>query len=98
MEPSAFPPWRGWRICYSVPVSHRLHVLIAEEMNTRLRKIAQRRRISKGELVRRAIEAELARATSRGSSGADPVSRLAAINAPTADIDQMIAEVEAGRE
>jgi hypothetical protein len=27
----------------------------------------------------------------------DPLERLAALNAPTADIDQMLAEIEAGR-
>ena len=79
-------------------MSHRLQVLIPEELESRLRKAAQRGGVSKGEFVRRAIEGAL-----RGSSGkrrraVDPLDRLASLNAPTADIDQMVREIEAGRD
>jgi len=77
-------------------MSHRLQVLIPEELDARIQKAAQRRRLYKGAWVRLAIEDALA----RGSSGPpmhDPLARLASLNAPTADIDDMIAEIESGR-
>jgi hypothetical protein len=74
-------------------MSHRLQVLIPESLEARLAKAAQRRRLSKGEWVRRAIEQALA----EGAHEPDPLERLAALGGPTADIDQMLAEIEAGR-
>lgn len=74
-------------------MSHRLQVLITESLDARLAKAAQRRRLSKGEWVRRAIE----QALTEGPREVDPLDRLAALGAPTADIDQMLAEIEAGR-
>lgn len=69
------------------PMSHRLQVLVPPALDARIRKAAQRSRLSKGEWVRRAIEAAL-----EGRTGADPLSRLAALGGPTANIEQMIAE------
>jgi hypothetical protein len=60
-------------------------------VEARVRKAAQRSRILKGEW-RRAIERALAEGT-----GSDPLARLAGLGAPTADIEQMLAEIEAGR-
>jgi len=77
-------------------MSHRLQVLIPEELEVRLRKAAQRSRTSKGEWVRRAIEDTLQRSCESRGTG-DPLTRLASLGAPTADIDQMLAEIEAGR-
>ncbi len=74
-------------------MSNRLQVLIPEGLDARLRKAAQRNRLSKGEWVRRAIE----RALSQEKATPDPVAKLAALNAPTGDIEQMLAEIEAGR-
>jgi hypothetical protein len=74
-------------------MSHRLQVLIPERLDARVRKASQRCRISKGEWVRRAIEHALA----ENGPPPDPLARLAALGAPTADIDQMLAEIEAGR-
>ena len=77
-------------------MSHRLQVLIPEELDARIRKAAARDRVSKGEWVRRAIEAVLRHGTdARGAS--DPLARLSALEAPTGDIDQMLDEIEAGR-
>lgn len=77
-------------------MSYRLQVLIPEELDTRLRKAAQRSRVSKGELVRRAIESALDR--SGGSRNAvDALTRLASLGAPVGDIDQLLAEIETGR-
>jgi hypothetical protein len=74
-------------------MSYRLQVLIPESLEARLAKAAQRRRMSKGEWVRRAIEDALA----AGPRVPDPLERLGSLGAPTADIEQMLAEIEAGR-
>ena len=74
-------------------MSSRLQVLLPEGLDARLRKAAQRSRMSKGQWVRRAIEQALA----SGQVEPDPLARLASLGAPTADIDQMLAEIEAGR-
>jgi hypothetical protein len=74
-------------------MSHRLQVLIPDGLDARFRKAAQRSRLSKGAWVRRAIE----RALAETPSPPDPLEKLASLGAPTADIDQMLAEIEAGR-
>ena len=75
-------------------MSHRLQVFIPEELDARIRKAARRLRVSKGEWVRRAVEAAL-RSASGQRDDADPLSRLGSLEAPTADIDQMLSEIEA---
>ncbi len=72
-------------------MSHRLQVLIPPELDARLRKAAQRKGVSKGEWVRAAVERALA------TSDVDPVKQLASLDAPVADIDDMLKEIEAGR-
>lgn len=74
-------------------MSHRLQVLIPERLDAQVTKAAARRRSSKGEWVRRAIERALAAEAGAG----DPLDRLASLEAPTADIDRMLEEIEAGR-
>ena len=74
-------------------MSHRLQVLIPEELAARLRKAAVRARVSRGEWVRRAIERALAGDVPPG----DPVERLSSLGAPTCDIEQMLREIESGR-
>ena len=76
-------------------MSHRLQVLIPPELDTQLEKAAQRSRLSKGEWVRRALREALRRPTEGGAL--NQVDRLAALSAPTADIEQMLSEIEAGR-
>jgi len=77
-------------------MSHRLQVLIPAELDAQLDKAAQRSRVSKGEWVRRALRKAL-RTESRRKTGSDPLTRLASLKAPTAEIDQMLSEIEAGR-
>ena len=77
-------------------MSHRLQVLIPPQLDAQLRKAAQRSRMSKGEWVRRALT-EAAERSASGTSSADPVIQLSALQGPTADIDQMLPEIEAGR-
>jgi predicted transcriptional regulator len=74
-------------------MSHRLQVLIPSELDARLNNAAQRSRMSKSEWTRRALEEFLR----RKAPMSDPVSRLANLNAQTADIDQMLLEIAAGR-
>ena len=61
-------------------------MLIPEELDMQLRKAARRNRVSKGEWVRRALRQSV-----------DAVARLASLNAPTADIEQMLSEIVRGR-
>jgi len=74
-------------------MSHRLQVLVPEGLDARIAKAAQRRRMSKGEWVRRALE----QALTEGPRDVDPLERLGSLGAPTADVEQMLAEIEAGR-
>lgn len=78
-------------------MSHRLQVLIPEALDARIRKEAERRRVSKEEWVRRAIEASLRQALEGGGVADDPLAALARLEAPTGDIEQMLSEIEAGR-
>lgn len=71
-------------------MSHRLQVLIPDSLDVAISAAAARRRISKGEFVRSALEQALARQVAEG----DPVARLAALNAPTADVAEMLEDVE----
>lgn len=74
-------------------MSHRLQVLIPEDLDAELRKASERARISRGEWVRRAIEAALADSGRRS----DAVARLASLEGPTGPMDLVLAEIEAGR-
>lgn len=74
-------------------MSTRLQVLIPETLDRQIRKAALRRRLSTGAWVREALE----RALAEPSKGGDPLAQLAELGAPTADIEQMLAEIEAGR-
>jgi len=78
-------------------MSRRLQVLIPEELDARIRKAAQRSRVSKGQWVRRAIEDSLRHPPGQAQQVSEPLARLASLQAPTADIEQMIAEIESGR-
>ena len=73
-------------------MSIRLQVLIPEALDRRIRKAAQRKRLSNGAWVRQAIEQAL-----QEDRSMDPLDRLSSLGAPTGDIEQMLAEIEAGR-
>lgn len=74
-------------------MSHRLQILIPEALDQRVRKAAQRSRLSKGAWVRKSIETAL----QPTEAARNPIDRLASLGAPTGDIDQILAEIEAGR-
>ena len=74
-------------------MSIRLQILVPESLDARVRKAAQRSRQSTGAWVRQAIE----RALVDERTAPDPLARLASLGGPTGDIDQILAEIEAGR-
>jgi len=74
-------------------MSHRLQVLIPESLQARVRKSAVRRRLSESAWVRQVIEKALA----NPGDAVDPIAKLARLSAPTGNIKQMLAEIEAGR-
>ena len=74
---------------------NRLQILLPEELDVRLRKAADRSRVSMGAWVREAIEERLARQAA--ALPHDPLAALGALEGPTADIDEMLAEIERGR-
>jgi hypothetical protein len=71
----------------------RLQVLVPASLDARVERAAGRLRLSKGEWVRRALE----RALEAEQVATDPLDALAALAAPAADVEQMLAEIEAGR-
>ncbi len=73
-------------------MSHRLQILVPEALNRRVQKAAQRSRLSAGAWVRQAIEDAL-----RDDRRGDPLDALARLGGPTGDIDQVLAEIDAGR-
>jgi len=79
-------------------MSIRLQVLLEPAELREIRRAARRQRMTVSEWVRQTL-----RAARRAEPGSDPGRRLAAIAAasghalPTADIDQMLAEIERGR-
>ena len=75
-------------------MSHRLQVLIPEELEISLKKASQRAGVSKGEYVRRAIEEALSRSNSDDDS--DPLARLEILGAPTSSIEDMVSDTHAG--
>lgn len=83
--------------CYTHAMSKRLQVLLADEEMSDFQLLAQREHLTLGEWVRRTLrEARMHRSVK------DPAAKLAAIrraveyNFPTADIDQMLREIEQG--
>ncbi len=75
---------------------HRLQVLISPELDAQLRKAAQRIRVSKGEWVRRVLQ-ESVRKPAKVHAMSDPLVRLESLGAPTADIEEMLSEIDAAR-
>ncbi len=62
-------------------------------LEDRVRAAAERQHMSTAEWLRLAVE----RALDGHVQAPDPLARLASLDAPTADIDEMLAQIEAGR-
>lgn len=74
-------------------MSSRLQIIVPERLEQDVRRAARRRHLSTSAWVRQAIERHLV----DDQPATDPLDRLAALGAPTADIDQMLEEIDAGR-
>lgn len=74
-------------------MSTRLQILVPPGLDARVRKAARRGGVSVGAWVRQAIE----RALTDPRAAPDPLDALSRLGAPTGDLDQMLAEIEAGR-
>jgi hypothetical protein len=74
-------------------MSTRLQIVVPAALERRVRKAAQRRRLTTSAWVRDAIE----RALADDRPATDPLDKLAALGGPTADLVQMLAEIDAGR-
>lgn len=74
-------------------MSIRLQILVSEALDRRIDKAAQRSRLSTSAWVRQAIEHALAEDRPVGEA----LDRLARLEAPTGDIEQMLTDIEAGR-
>ena len=78
-------------------MSKRLQVILDDEELQEIQRIAELKQMTVAEWVRQTL-----RAARKGESSGDPNSKLAAIRAaarnsfPTADVDEMIAQIEAG--
>lgn len=80
---------------YDEPVrNHRLQVLVSSILAGRIRKAANRKHLSRAEWVRRAIEQGLVEPQ---RAQADSLDRLERLGAPTADIEEMLAQIHAGQ-
>lgn len=78
-------------------MSHRLQVLIPEELDAEISKAARRRSLSKGEWVRQALREALDRSARAAGEGGDSLRRLASLEGPTGEIETLLAEIVAGR-
>lgn len=78
-------------------MSKRLQVLLAEEELREIQQVARRQRVTVAEWVRQAL-----RVARREHGAGDPHRKMAAVRAavrhsfPTAEVDQMLAEIERG--
>jgi len=73
--------------------THRLQVQIPLRLDAQIRKAARRHRMTKSKWVRRAIKS----AMTHDRNNADALDRLSRLGAPTGHVDQMLAEIAAGR-
>jgi hypothetical protein len=78
-------------------MSKRLQVLLPEEDMKQIQRLARRERLTVGEWVRRALrEAQKQRPTRDPEFKLRAVRRAVEHSFPTADIDQMLSEIERG--
>jgi hypothetical protein len=78
-------------------MSKRLQVLLADEEMSDIRILAQREHVTVGEWVRRTLrEARTHKSVKDPETKLKAIRRAAECNFPTADIDQMLREIEQG--
>jgi hypothetical protein len=80
-------------------MSKRLQVLLADTEMEDVQRLAKRERLTVGEWVRRTLrEARASRPAADPETKLKAIRRAARHSFPTADIDQMLAEIERGYE
>jgi hypothetical protein len=78
-------------------MSKRLQVLLPDDEMAGIQRLARRERMSVGEWVRQALrEARSRKPVNDSDTKLKAVRRAAGLSFPTADIDQMLAEIERG--
>ena len=78
-------------------MSKRLQVLLPDREMAEIQRLARRERLTVGEWVRRALrETRAARPTTEPETKLKAVRRAAGYSFPTADIPQMLSEIESG--
>lgn len=87
------------RVCYTHGMSKRLQVLLQDAEMEEIRQIARRHRLTVGEWVRQALRATRNQEPAVAAAGKLKAVRKAAEHSfPSADIREMIAEIERGYE
>lgn len=85
------------RVCYTHNVSKRLQVLLPDSEMEEIRRLAQREQVAVGEWVRRVLrEARSQRPLQEPQAKLKAVRKAADYSFPTADVEQMLAEIERG--
>jgi len=80
-------------------MSKRLQVLLPDQEMSEIQRLAKRERVTVGEWVRRTLrEARMKRPVIEPEAKLKSIRRAAAYSFPTADIDQMLTEIERGYE
>lgn len=78
-------------------MSKRLQVLLPDREMADIRRLAKRERLTLGEWVRRTLrEARANRPAAEPEAKLEAIRRAAAYSFPTADIEQMLGEIERG--
>ena len=80
-------------------MSKRLQVLLSDSEMSEIQRLAKRERLTVGEWVRRALrDARASRSLIDPETKLKAVRRGAQYSFPTADIEQMLSEIERGRQ
>ena len=78
-------------------MSKRLQVLLPDQEMTDIQRLARRERLTVGEWVRRALrEARAQKPVNDSEAKLKAVRRAAELSFPSADIEQMLSEIERG--
>lgn len=77
-------------------MSKRLQVLLPDKEMAEIRRIARRQELSVGEWVRRSLRAARSQESKSIEAKLEAIREAAKLSFPTADIRQMIEEIESG--
>lgn len=85
------------QLCHTHRMSKRLQVLLPDQEMSEIQRLAKRDRLTVGEWVRRALrEARSSRPMSDPETKLRSIRRAAKYSFPTADVEQMLNEIEQG--